>query len=273
LINDASFAIHDGDMIELAIQPEPVLRLQPKQIPLELVFEDEYLAVINKPAGLSVHPGAGNNTDTLVNALLARYNSGLSSVGGPDRLGIVHRLDKNTSGLMIIAKTDQTHQKLAELLTKHQVIRVYQALVWGCLPKLHGTVEGSIGRSMRDRTKMSVVKAGGKHAVTHYRTLRIFPNRGASLVECRLETGRTHQIRVHLSHLGHAIIGDFEYANKHIRARKCLTDEARSFIKDVRRQMLHSKALSFTHPITGALIEQESALPSDMNKLIEVLSK
>lgn len=271
-INDISYTIKPADLIEISIAPRPLPVVAPKEMPIDVVYEDDYLAVINKPAGLSVHPGAGNHTDTLVNALLARYFQNLSSVGGPSRLGIVHRLDKNTSGLLIIAKTDNTHMALSKLLEERKIKRIYNAYVWGCLAKIHGTIEASIARSYRDRTKMAVV-VGGKRAVTHYKTLKVFSKKAASLIECQLETGRTHQIRVHLSHVGHPIIGDPEYSTNRIRARRWLSPHACSYILSLNRQMLHAKKLSFIHPVTSQLLELEASEPEDMCKLMEVLSK
>lgn len=270
-INDISCVIKPEDLIEIVVAPLPLPVVTPKEIPLDVVYEDEYLAVINKPAGLTVHPGNGNYSDTLVNALLARYSQTLSTVGGPSRLGIVHRLDKNTSGLLIIAKTDQAHVALSKLLETREIKRTYNAYVWGCLEKIHGTIETNIARSYKDRTKMAVVAIGGKHAVTHYKTLQVFSKRAISLVECQLETGRTHQIRVHLSHLGHPIIGDPEYSTNRIKERKWLSAEAASYILSLNRQMLHAKKLSFVHPMTEQLIALEIDEPEEMKELREIL--
>lgn len=272
LATDISYAVKLNDLIEVEVKPLPLQVLVPKEMPLDVVYEDEYLAVINKPAGLSVHPGVGNYTDTLVNALLAKYRDSLSSMGGPSRLGIVHRLDKNTSGLLIIAKNDEVHAMLSKMLSERTIKRVYQALIWGCLEKIHGTIATNVARCKHDHTKMSVVPVGGKHAITHYKTLKVFSKKAVSLVECSLETGRTHQIRIHLSHMGHPIIGDPEYSTNRIKNRRWLSADACSYIMNLNRQMLHAKTLSFMHPITSELIELEIDLPCDMQELIEILS-
>jgi 23S rRNA pseudouridine1911/1915/1917 synthase len=234
---------------------------QAQDIPLNVVYEDDYLIVIDKPAGLVVHPAAGNYDGTLVNALLHHCRGQLSGIGGVARPGIVHRIDKDTSGLLVVAKTDKAHEGLAAQFADHSIERAYLAIVIGLPNPLSGTVRGNIGRSPTNRKKMALVEdERGKHAVTHYKTLEIFD--GASLVECRLETGRTHQVRVHLAASGHALLGDPVYGRTHQRHHALLTQ------LHFNRQALHAAVLGFIHPITGAAVRFESTLPADMAGLL-----
>ena len=234
---------------------------QAQDIPLNVVYEDDYLIVIDKPAGLVVHPAAGNYDGTLVNALLHHCRGQLSGIGGVARPGIVHRIDKDTSGLLVVAKTDKAHEGLAAQFADHSIERAYLAIVIGLPKPLSGTVRGNIGRSPTNRKKMALVEdERGKHAVTHYKTLEIFD--GASLVECRLETGRTHQVRVHLAASGHALLGDPVYGRTHQRHHALLTQ------LHFNRQALHAAVLGFIHPITGAAVRFESTLPADMAGLL-----
>ena len=232
-----------------------------QDIPLNVVYEDDYLIVIDKPAGLVVHPAAGNYDGTLVNALLHHCRGQLSGIGGVARPGIVHRIDKDTSGLMVVAKTDKAHEGLAAQFADHSIERAYLAIVIGLPKPLSGTVRGNIGRSATNRKKMALVEdERGKHAVTHYKTLETFD--GASLVECRLETGRTHQVRVHLAASGHALLGDPVYGRTHQRHHALLTQ------LHFTRQALHAAVLGFIHPVTGAAVRFESKLPADMAGLL-----
>lgn len=236
-------------------------------IPLNVVFEDAHLIVIDKPAGMVVHPAAGNADGTLVNALLHHCAGQLSGIGGVARPGIVHRIDKDTSGLLVVAKNDAAHEGLAKQFAEHSLERVYFAVVKGHPDPPSGTVAGRIGRSDRDRKKMAVLDEAstrGKHAVTHYKTVK--PLNGAALVECRLETGRTHQIRVHLASIGHALIGDPVYGRPDSRFRPLL--KRLSFT----RQALHAAVLGFVHPVTGDRLHFSSDLPPDMQELIEELA-
>ncbi|MEQ1499286.1 MAG: RluA family pseudouridine synthase [Novosphingobium sp.] len=234
-----------------------------QDIPLNVVYEDEHLIVIDKPAGLVVHPAAGNLDGTLVNALLHHCKGQLSGVGGVARPGIVHRIDKDTSGLMVVAKTDKAHEGLARQFADHSIERAYLAFVAGLPVPQAGTVRGHIGRSDKDRKKMAVLheeNKRGKHAVTHYRLLE--PLEGASLVECRLETGRTHQVRVHMTSIGHPLLGDPAYGRTPPRLRPALTQ------LHFARQALHAAVLGFIHPVTGATLRFESKLPADMAGLL-----
>ncbi|MCX7863812.1 MAG: RluA family pseudouridine synthase, partial [Novosphingobium sp.] len=237
----------------------------PQDIALKIVFEDDDLLVVDKPAGLVVHPAAGNPDGTLVNALVHHCRGKLSGIGGVARPGIVHRLDKDTSGLMVVAKSDAAHEGLARQFADHSIDRAYMALVAGIPAPGAGTVTGAIGRSGTNRKKMAIVSDGrGKHAVTHYRMLRAFD--GAALVECRLETGRTHQVRVHMSSIGHPLLGDRVYGRTPHHFRAILAH------LDFNRQALHAARLGFVHPLSGARLSFASALPKDMERLIESLS-
>ncbi len=247
--------------------PKPV-EAKPKaqEIPLDIIYEDNDLLVINKPAGMVVHPAAGNHDGTLVNALLAHCKESLSGIGGVARPGIVHRLDKETSGLMVIAKNDEAHKRLSAQFAVHSLERCYLALVWGSLKPLNGRIENQIGRSPVNRKKMAVVKSGGKRAETHYRTVEIYANGSFSLVECSLKTGRTHQVRVHMTALGHPLIGDKTYGKIPAGVRKnTLLQKA----VDFPRQALHSYKMSFEHPIANRIMRFEIPLPADMQSVID----
>jgi 23S rRNA pseudouridine1911/1915/1917 synthase len=238
---------------------------QPEEIPLVIVHEDEHLIVVDKAPGMVVHPAAGNFDGTLVNALLAHCQGQLSGIGGVARPGIVHRIDKDTSGLLVVAKNDRTHEGLAKQFKDHSIRRLYQAIVHGVPATAKGTVDTWIGRSDSDRKKMAVQREGrGKRAVTHYRVVERL--HGAALVECRLETGRTHQVRVHMAHLGHPLIGDPVYARNQSRHRELLKT------LDFHRQALHAARLGFIHPVDGSDLDFASAMPRDMQELFSHLN-
>ncbi len=237
----------------------------PEKIELDILYEDEDLLVVNKPAGMVVHPGAGNYTGTLVNALLYHAKDSLSGIGGVMRPGIVHRIDKDTSGILVVAKNDFTHTRLSEQFLKHTVERVYQAFVWGMVKNKEGVVSSLIGRSSTNRQKMAIVTTGGKHALTHYNCLDVYQKAPASYIKCVLETGRTHQIRVHMSSLGHSLIGDSVYGV----VPKTADPELRFF----NRQALHAGFLAFIHPKTGKRLSFETPLPRDMTDLKILLEK
>jgi 23S rRNA pseudouridine1911/1915/1917 synthase len=231
---------------------------------LVIAYEDEHLIVVDKPAGMVVHPAAGNLDGTMVNALLHHCAGQLSGIGGVARPGIVHRIDKDTSGLIVAAKHDKAHEGLAKQFAAHSIDRRYLALATGRPMPANGTVDAALGRSSTNRKKMAVVAEGrGKHAITHYRTIE--PLKGATLVECRLETGRTHQVRVHMAHIGHPLVGDPVYG----RVKKPLSEllKARNFA----RQALHAAHLGFIHPVTGNPIALDSELPRDMRELLDEL--
>ncbi|KFD26466.1 RluA family pseudouridine synthase [Sphingobium yanoikuyae] len=245
--------------------PAPVaLDAVAQDIPLDIVHEDADLIVVDKPAGLVVHPAAGNLDGTLVNALLHHCDGQLSGIGGVARPGIVHRIDKDTSGLLVVAKSDKAHEGLARQFKDHSIDRLYAAIVYGIPTPGSGTVDAWIGRSNADRKKMAVHREGrGKHAVTHYRVMERL--RGAAMVECRLETGRTHQVRVHMAHLGHPLIGDPVYGRDRKGFKSIL--ETLGF----KRQALHAKRLGFIHPVTEEPLAFDSPLPADMQELLSEL--
>lgn len=269
IIEDPNYRIKTGSNLSLNV-PAPVEdRPEPQHITLDIVYEDDHLVVLNKPAGMVVHPGAGNPDGTLVNALLAHCGDSLRGIGGVKRPGIVHRIDKDTSGLMVAAKTEPAHHGLSELFMTHDIERRYDALTWGVPSPLSGTVTGSIGRSSKNRKKMSVVEFGGKHAVTHYRVASSF-GMLASHVSCELETGRTHQIRVHMTSLGHSLIGDQLYG----RATKRGAPEAVGIaVRNFNRQALHAATLGFIHPITEEALRFEAPHPKDFELLIGELER
>ncbi|RSU75887.1 RluA family pseudouridine synthase [Sphingomonas sp. S-NIH.Pt3_0716] len=245
--------------------PAPVaLDAVAQDIPLDIVHEDADLIVVDKPAGLVVHPAAGNLDGTLVNALLHHCDGQLSGIGGVARPGIVHRIDKDTSGLLVVAKSDKAHEGLARQFKDHSIDRLYAAIVYGIPTPGSGTVDAWIGRSDADRKKMAVHREGrGKHAVTHYRVMERL--RSAAMVECRLETGRTHQVRVHMAHLGHPLIGDPVYGRDRKGFKSIL--ETLGF----KRQALHAKRLGFIHPVTEEPLAFDSPLPADMQELLSEL--
>lgn len=250
----------------LEIPPPAPAIPQPEAIPLAVVFEDAHLIVIDKPAGMAAHPAPGSETGTLVNALIAHCGATLSGIGGVARPGIVHRLDKETSGLMVAAKTDAAHRGLAALFERHDIERLYRAFTRGAPRETRGTISARIARSPRDRKKMAVARSGGRSAVTHYETEARYGPAGqplAARLACRLETGRTHQIRVHLAQLGHPCLGDPLYgAGAPAPAVRAAIAEAR-----LTRQALHAAVLGFVHPVTGERLRFESPLPDDLARL------
>ena len=283
VVTEPKKKVMPGDVIEL-VQPEPE-DPEPKgeDIPLEVLYEDDDLIVIAKPAGLVVHPGAGNWTGTLVNALIHHCGASLSGIGGVKRPGIVHRLDKETSGVMVAAKNDISHRHLAEQFADHgrsgNLERAYQAVVWGRPSQLKGTIDAPIGRSTGDRTKRAVKRedsSDARHAITHYDVIERFQETPdatalASLIECRLETGRTHQIRVHMAHVGNPLVGDPEYSGGFKTKANRLPEPARTVVGSFPRQALHAFLLAFEHPRTGEIMEFEAPVPDDMAQLIEAL--
>lgn len=271
-INDCSYRVKPGDEFAVNIPPVEDSHMQANdEIKLDIAYEDENFMVINKQAGLTVHPGAGNINNTMANALMAYCGDNLSGIGGVARPGIVHRLDKDTSGLILVAKNDMAHQNLSEQISTRTMSRKYLAVCWG-VPKPHsGTIESNIGRNPKNRLKMAIVDSGGKHAVTHYTVKKIYGGGIASLVECKLQTGRTHQIRVHMTENGHPLIGDPLYASKINRNMKKISDELREFLKGFNRQALHSFSLGIENPADGSHMEFESTLPDDMAELVKLL--
>lgn len=271
LLTDPSYKVKAGDICSINV-PEPEKAVPAAQkIPLTILYEDQDLIVIDKAPGMVVHPAPGSPDRTLVNALLAHCGESLSGIGGVRRPGIVHRIDKDTSGLLVIAKNDATHQYLSHLFSTHDIARAYRCVVWGLPSPKEGIIEGNIGRHRTDRKKMAILKSGGKEAITEYQTEQAF-GLGASLLTCRLQTGRTHQIRVHLSAIGHPLIGDPLYGRKS-PARKARLDPIQlEAALAFPRQALHAAELGFIHPRTRKELFWESSLPDDMVKLIKDLS-
>ncbi len=280
-VRESRLKLREGMRIAVATpEPEPA-EPQPENIPLDILYEDADVAVIDKPAGLVVHPGAGNWTGTLVNALLYHCGDSLSGIGGIRRPGIVHRLDKDTSGVMVVAKNDRAHRSLSEQFADHgrtgDLERAYLALVWGMTERPQGVIDAALGRSHRDRTRQAVVREereDARHAVTHYATVEKFGARAdatalASLVECRLETGRTHQIRVHMAHIGHPLVGDMDYGSAFKTKVNKLPEPLKEAVEGFHRQALHAWLLAFTHPATGELMRFEAPIPEDMAALLE----
>ena len=263
-VRDPATKVRGGERFTLTIpEPEPAHNA-PQDIPLTIVFEDEHLLVVDKPAGLVVHPAAGNREGTLVNALLHHCAGRLSGIGGVARPGIVHRIDKDTSGLLVVAKTDVAHEGLAMQFAAHSIDRRYLAIVSGVPRQSEGIIDARLARSVHDRKKIAVVAgARGKRAVTHWKRLKALKE--ATLVECRLETGRTHQVRVHMASIGHPLLGDPVYGRGKSVHRQLLNQ------LDFHRQALHAAGLGFIHPVTKARLSFDSALPSDMQELFTAL--
>lgn len=284
---DPSWKLREGEAYRLTVPPVADPTPKPEAIPLDVVYEDADLIVVNKPAGMVVHPAAGAWTGTLVNALLAHCGDSLSGIGGVARPGVVHRLDKETSGLIVAAKNDAAHQGLAKAFSVHDIDRVYEALAHGAPRPGAGTIDAALARASSDRKKMAVVDEAthnnARRAVTHYKVLESFGRTRAklkgdavaSLIECRLETGRTHQIRAHLSHIGHPLLGDPVYGRAPglagVRPGDEAADRALAVLKKFRRQALHARVLGFAHPITGEAMRFEREAPADFQKLLAAL--
>lgn len=271
----SSYRVQAEDVIDITLPVPPPPEAAPENIPLDIIYEDEDLLIVNKEAGMVVHPAYGNWTGTMVNGLLYHVNDLPESDDENDiRPGIVHRIDKDTSGLLVVAKNENTLSNLSELFARHDIERTYWAVVWGT-PDKEGTITGNIGRSKKDRKKMTVVEdPAGKPAVTHYRVLEYFDY--LSLVEVRLETGRTHQIRVHFSHINHPVFGDADYGGRSVRYGSNTGQRKKMFenlFKKLDRQCLHAKTLGFKHPGTGEFIEFDSKLPGDFRNTLDKLRK
>ncbi len=267
---EPSSKVKAGEVYAVVVPPARPAVPRAQAIPLSVVFEDGDLIVIDKPVGLVVHPAAGHPDGTLVNALLAHCGASLSGIGGVTRPGIVHRLDKDTSGLMVAAKNDAAHRGLSRQLETRTLKRRYKALVWGMPNPRQGTIEGAIGRNSANRKKMAVVKKGGKAALTRYRVLEPAGMK-ASLIECRLSTGRTHQIRVHMADIGHPVIGDPLYGGGSARRLKGAPEDARQALAPFDHQALHAYLIGFRHPSSGGLLQFESEIPNDFSELINLM--
>ncbi len=272
VITNASHKTRFGEKFFITIPKTKPSHLEAKEIPFEIIFEDDDLLVINKPAGLTVHPGTGNQTNTLVNALLFTHQNKLSSINGEFRPGIVHRLDKDTSGLMLVAKNDRAHQILSEKLKNREVKRSYLAFIYGVTERSHGMINKNIVRSRLNRLKMATSRNLGRDAITHYELKETFCDGFVSLVECRLETGRTHQIRVHFESIKHSLVGDQLYNSCRKNPVKELSKEIKESIQHFPRQALHSYKLNFEHPISKEAMSFEIELPDDLKGLALRLS-
>ena len=273
IIIDPSKKIYCNDNINLEITVPQKASLKPFNFKLDIFHEDKDLLVINKPAGISMHPGAGDYDKTLVNALMHYDSKNLSNIGDELRPGIVHRIDKDTSGLIVVAKNNLAHEKLSNQFSEHSIKRIYQALIWGKLRPQSGKIETLITRSSKNRQLMEVGLTKGKKAVTNYKTLEVFENEKIptfSLIECKLETGRTHQIRVHMSYKGNNILGDKKYKKK-FKKFKNINETLEKNILSLDRQFLHAKTIGFIHPITEKELEFTSNLPQDLDNILKML--
>ena len=290
VVTDPKARVDEGDIVEIIVTAAEDSHIGPEDIALSVVFEDDDLIVIDKPAGMVVHPAPGSPSGTLVNALLAHCGDALSGVGGMKRPGIVHRIDKDTSGLLVVAKSDRAHHGLAAQFEKHTVERYYKAVVYGVPdandPRLRGIkgvnfepgnimkITTQLARHKTDRQRQAVLFQGGRHAVTRARIVAEFGAPAVlSLVECWLETGRTHQIRVHLAHAGHTLVGDPTYGGRRKLPLGAITDSAAAMVRDFPRQALHAQVLGFVHPVSGELLRFEAAIPADMAQLIATLTR
>jgi len=276
IIKDPNHKTITGEIYTILLpDPEPAVP-KPQFIPLAIVYEDSDIIVINKPPGMVVHPAAGNSEGTLVNALLAHCGNSLSGIGGVARPGIVHRLDKDTSGLLVVAKNDAAHQALSRQFGDRTLSRVYKILIWGTPKIISGKIEGNIGRHPRERQKMAILLHGGKQAVTTYNVIKSYGT-VTSFVECKLETGRTHQIRVHMSHIKHPIVGDRLYGRRHkIKRTKedgIKTKSIIGMLDAFPRQALHAAEIKFIHPRTGKKMKFKAPMPEDMKSLLAILEK
>ena len=275
IITSPSKKIRFGDSVFIKIHIESKIKIQPFKIKLDVIFEDKDILIINKPVGMVVHPGAGNYKKTLVNALMFKYKDNLSDINGMLRPGIVHRIDKDTSGLLVVAKNNLAHSKLGEQFSKHSIHRKYIALAWGVIRPLNGRIETLITRNKKNRQLMCVSDFKGKKAVTYYKTLKVFNLKDIpkiSLLECELETGRTHQIRVHMKFKGSSLLGDKQYGKKNIKFKKINKEFEKNLIK-LNGQALHAKSLGFEHPVKKKFISFDSQLPKDFKKLLNLLEK
>jgi 23S rRNA pseudouridine1911/1915/1917 synthase len=265
-VESSSKKLKENDNIEIDLIPKDEIKILPA---------NNDILIVNKPAGMVVHPGAGNHNDTLVNALIYKYKKKLSNVNGNIRPGIVHRIDKETSGLLVVAKNNKAHSSLGKQFSDHTIKRTYQGLCWGILRPLNGRIDTLIGRSRKNRQLMSVTEISGKKAVTNYSTIKVFEIKDIpkiSFIECELETGKTHQIRVHMAYKGCSLLGDQQYGKKNIKFKK-INEDFENKLKILNRQALHAKSLGFIHPTTKKFVNFESKLPQDFKKILDLLNK
>ena len=275
ILNNPSKRISVGEKVTLEIPEPKKTSLKPYKFTIDIIHEDDDLLVLNKPAGIVMHPGAGNYDNTIVNALMSYDGENLSNIGDELRPGIVHRIDKDTSGLIVVAKNNISHEHLSSQFNKHTIKRIYQTLIWGKLRPQTGIIETLITRNSKNRQLMEVGFTKGKKAITNYKTLEVFENKNSptlSLIECKLKTGRTHQIRVHMSYKGNNILGDKKYKKK-FKKIKNINPDLEKMILNLNRQFLHAKVLGFIHPKSGKELEFTSILPQDLEKIIKTLRK
>ena len=273
IIVDPSKKISSGDVVNFIIPEPKKTSLKPFKFKLNIIYEDEDLIILNKPAGIVMHPGAGNFDNTIVNALINYDKDSLSNIGDELRPGIVHRIDKNTSGLVVIAKNNETHEHLSIQFSKHSITRIYQLLIWGKIRPSKGKIETLITRSSKNRQMMEVSNSKGKKAITNYKTLEVFENKKIptlSLLECKLETGRTHQIRVHMNYLGNSIVGDDKY-KKRIKKFKDIEPLLEKYLMKLNRQFLHAKTIGFIHPKKNKEMIFNSILPQELEIILKIL--
>ena len=270
---DPSKKVSYGDTLELIIPEPKIASLTPYKYKLDIIYEDEDLIVINKPAGIVMHPGAGNFDKTIVNALINYDKNSLSNIGDELRPGIVHRIDKNTSGLIVVAKNNETHENLSIQFSKHSITRVYRLLIWGKVKPSKGKIETFITRSSKNRQMMEVSRTKGKKAITNYKTIEIFENEYTptlSLLECKLETGRTHQIRVHMNFMGNSIVGDDKYKKKFKKIKNINATLEKKLI-NLKRQFLHAQTIGFIHPKKNKEMIFNSILPQELEIILKML--
>ena len=275
IINSPAAKVRTKDEVRIKFSKVNKQILKPYDVKLNIVFEDKDLIIVNKPKGLVVHPGAGNYENTLANALIYKYENDLSNINGDLRPGIVHRIDKDTSGLLVVAKNNFSHNKLGEQFSRHTIKRSYICLAWGVIRPLQGKIETLIARSKKNRQLMTVSEVSGKKAITNYKTIKVFNIKDIpkiSLIECILETGRTHQIRVHLKYKGVSLLGDNKYGKKNIKFKK-INQNFLNHLKEVKGQTLHAQTLKFIHPTKKKWIEFKSEIPSDFKKMLNLLNK
>ena len=275
IINSPSIKLKTNDYLEIELIYDQEKKLIPKKIELDIIYEDKDILIVNKQKGLVVHPGAGNFKNTLANALAYKYKNNLSDINGKLRPGIIHRIDKETSGLLVVAKNNISHSNLGKQFSEHTIKRKYKCLVWGILRPLNGRIDTLISRNKRNRQLMTVSEFSGKRAITNYKTLRTFFRNDIpkiSLMECELETGRTHQIRVHLSYKGVSILGDKQYGKKKLKFKK-INEELTFLLNSLQGQLLHAETIEFTHPTKNKWVKFKSELPKDFKKMQSFLEK
>ena len=275
IINSPSIKLKTNDYLEIELIYDQEKKLIPKKIELDIIYEDKDILIVNKQKGLVVHPGAGNSKNTLANALAYKYKNNLSNINGKLRPGIIHRIDKDTSGLLVIAKNNISHSNLSKQFSEHTIKRKYKCLVWGILRPLNGKIDTLISRNKRNRQLMTVSEISGKRAITNYKTIRSFFREDIpkiSLMECELETGRTHQIRVHLSYKGISILGDKQYGKKKLKFKK-INKELAFLLNALQGQLLHAETIEFIHPTKNKWVKFKSELPKDFKKMQSFLEK